>query len=609
MAKSPATCTTKSDTICLAVALLLALASDCNGKAVVHSNATIFHGLQTTVSKTTLWKFLGIRYAEAPTGFQRFQRPRAPTLPATVDATRYGARCPASPLEDDMSEDCLFLNVFSPQLHSNKRLPVFVWIHGGGFVMGSANTVEADVLAAEGGIIVVTLNYRLGPLGFLAMEDQSSALGNYGLWDQRMALMWVKNYIRDFGGDETSVTVGGMSAGAASASMLSLSPTSRDLFKGVVQLSGSALSPWARVSHDYALQAARSLAFNVGCLTSETDDTVQTAAIVGCLRIKTLADLVAASTKIWKDSASALVEYVWVPVTDGEIVVNVTSAQPFQGPLLAGLVNNEGGLLPAYGVRRVSKQFPDVESQLQDRQFYLDHFLPALVRQAYGGASTSQAITLLHCAYADDDYEDADDDDLVKIRELHDVFGDQAFVYPSIEYLNQFSTYQPSYLYYMDHEPDRPQVEVEGIRHADDQAYLMAFMPTASKQAGFPLNVSRKDLELSRDLRALVVNFVVTGDPNKPERPQSWPLWPPYTRADGDYMVMSNSPRIASHVRDDFINLWTEDVPMLLTSHNHTGRWSHCFTSSAGGRSVGVSEVWGLVLFFLLTRLVAFQSI
>ena len=228
-----------------------------NAQHVVHIGRAAIHGLTTTVGDKSVRKYLGIRYAQPPTGLRRFQPPVPAELPVEVDASRYGARCPQLPLTNTaMSEDCLFLNVFAPHPPSGGRLPVFVWLHGGGFITGASDIYQGDVLAAEGRVVVVTLNYRLGALGFLSTGDNSS-LGNYGLWDQRLALQWVQRHIRHFGGDERRVTLAGVSAGAASASIHSLTPLSRDLFRHVVQVSGSAASPWARVSASAALRAAR----------------------------------------------------------------------------------------------------------------------------------------------------------------------------------------------------------------------------------------------------------------------------------------------------------------------------------------------------------------
>ena len=229
------------------------------GPVVVIGRSSV-QGLHATVGQKRVHKYLGIRYGQAPTESKRFQPPAPAELPLHVDGTRYGARCPQPPLQNTgMSEDCLFLNVFTPERPSSDRspaLPVLVWIHGGGFVIGASDIYEGDVLAAEGEVVVVTLNYRLGVLGFLSTGDNSS-LGNYGLWDQRLALKWVHKHIRHFGGNEHRITLAGMSAGAASAAIHSLSPLSRDLFRHVVQMSGAAHSPWARVSTGAAVAAAK----------------------------------------------------------------------------------------------------------------------------------------------------------------------------------------------------------------------------------------------------------------------------------------------------------------------------------------------------------------
>lgn len=233
---------------------LLLIIPPCSNEPLVLMMGAKVKGLETTVSNRTVWKFLGIRYAKSTAGLERFQRPLPADLLAEIDGTRFGARCPTSPFDSGMSEDCLFLNVYTPK--EARKLPVLVFIHGGGFVSGSSNDIDGEVLAAEGDIIVVTFNYRLGVLGFMCTGDNSSR-GNYGLWDQRMALKWVETYIQYFGGDEKSVTLAGMSAGAASAAILSLSPVSRNLFRSVIQMSGSASSPWARVSPAMALETTR----------------------------------------------------------------------------------------------------------------------------------------------------------------------------------------------------------------------------------------------------------------------------------------------------------------------------------------------------------------
>jgi para-nitrobenzyl esterase len=197
--------------------------------------------------------FLGIPYAEPPTGNLRFLAPReADSWSKPREAVAFEHSCIQSAGEaalDDQSEDCLYLNVWAPTRKVRQGLPVFVWFHGGEHAGGSAaeplgkRTVRYDgTKLAEQGVIVVSVNYRLGPLGFFAHEQLAEAdggtLGNQGLWDQQLALRWVSENAASFGGDEDNVTIAGQGSGASDVCLHVVSPASRGLFAHVVQQSG-----------------------------------------------------------------------------------------------------------------------------------------------------------------------------------------------------------------------------------------------------------------------------------------------------------------------------------------------------------------------------------
>ena len=212
--------------------------------------------------------FAGIPYAAPPVGPLRWQPP-APAVPwvGMRDATRPGARCIQDTSTDvdrrPTSEDCLTLNVWTPPPSAEPRA-VLVWIHGGGFFNGSGDIYDARRLSAQGDIIVVTVNYRLGALGFLADPalGRDGAIGNYGLTDQQAALRWVRDNIAEFGGDPQQVTIAGESAGGMSVCDHLVAPGSAGLFRAAIIQSAPCQ---AQYDLPMAEQTSTAYATEVGC--------------------------------------------------------------------------------------------------------------------------------------------------------------------------------------------------------------------------------------------------------------------------------------------------------------------------------------------------------
>jgi para-nitrobenzyl esterase len=233
--------------------------------------------------------FLGLPYAAPPTGNLRWRPPQpAAGWSGVRDATQFGPSCPQAQTNNPflppgpVSEDCLYLNVYTPAGHGGGR-PVLVWIHGGGLVQDGARNYDGTRLAATG-TVVVTVNYRLGALGFLAHPALASrpggAAGNYGLMDQQAALRWVQRNIAQFGGDPNHVTIAGQSAGGLSVLAQMVSPGARGLFQRAIVQSGTfALNQQPLAT---AEAAGETFATAVGCAG-------QTAA---CLRNASVSDLV-----------------------------------------------------------------------------------------------------------------------------------------------------------------------------------------------------------------------------------------------------------------------------------------------------------------------------
>ena len=204
------------------------------------------------------------------------------------------------------SEDCLYLNIYTPARGGSVGLlPVMVWIHGGGYFLGSGSTYNGTRLARQGGVVVVTINYRLGVFGFLSTED-SAMPGNYGLLDQIEALKWVRDNIANFGGDPNSVTIFGESAGSSSVSLLIISPLAKGLFHRAIMESGVSLAPWGHVHPTQRLSpvyGARMIGKENGC------DHVfgQSDSFLRCLRRIDAANLTNAG-----DEVSNIMESAWL---------------------------------------------------------------------------------------------------------------------------------------------------------------------------------------------------------------------------------------------------------------------------------------------------------
>ena len=232
--------------------------------------------------------FLGLPYAAPPTGNLRWRAPQpAAAWTGVRDATTFGPSCPQAPSPfappGQFSEDCLYLNVYTPAARSSfGGRPVLVWIHGGGLEQDGARDYDGTKLAADG-VVVVTINYRLGALGFLAHPALAShgAAGNYGLMDQQAALRWVQRNIARFGGDPGNVTIAGQSAGGLSVLAQMVSPGARGLFQRAIVQSGTFALNQRPLA--VAEAAGETFATAVGCAD-------QSAA---CLRSAPVSDLVA----------------------------------------------------------------------------------------------------------------------------------------------------------------------------------------------------------------------------------------------------------------------------------------------------------------------------
>jgi carboxylesterase type B len=220
---------------------------EANDEITVTIKPKQFNGLKKTIDGNEIDYFLGIPYAEPPIGKLRFKRPKPIKYEKPINATEWPNVCQQNSdlnlfTTHNMSEDCLYLNIWTPKIGSQLK-PVMVFIHGGALVGGSSSIdlYNGEVLASRGDVVVVTFNYRVQALGFL-YTGSDDAPGNVGLWDQALALQWVRDNIANFGGDPEQVTIFGESAGSWSVGLHILSPITRNLFKYAIMMSAGPLS-------------------------------------------------------------------------------------------------------------------------------------------------------------------------------------------------------------------------------------------------------------------------------------------------------------------------------------------------------------------------------
>ena len=346
-----------------ALAALLAVVSACGPGAVAAPQGDVVrtrHGLLRGIVAGDHRTFSGIPYAEPPVDELRWRKPAPPSQWDGIrDATHVGNACAQTGPDGKLtgSEDCLYLNVNAPTDMSVRR-PVMVWVHGGGFISGTGNDYDTTPLLRQG-VVVVTLNYRLGALGFL-LDGDDPAAGNFGLADQQAALRWVRDNIGAFGGDPQNVTLAGQSAGAFSVCAQLASPQARGLFHKAIIQSGPCADPF--LTPDAARDRATRWAASLGC------------ADIACLRTKPVRDVVAVDQEQVNTPLGRMRDLPWGPVAGTAIMpaqpIDALSAGVARGiPIIDGSTRDELRSFVAEEYDRrgkplTAKQYPQVVGQV-----------------------------------------------------------------------------------------------------------------------------------------------------------------------------------------------------------------------------------------------------
>ncbi len=448
--------------------------------------------------------FKGIPFAAPPVGDLRF-KPPAPVqkwsgikkttafAPACMQNSAANPRLGLPALT--VSEDCLYLNIWTPATSPNEKLPVMVWIYGGGFTAGTTSyDLYNGANLAKKGVIVVSIAYRVGPFGFLTYRGLDAEFahhvsGNYGLMDQIAGLKWVKDNIAAFGGDPNRVTIFGESAGGISVSMLAASPLARGLFEGAISESGGSFGPTlSNVS-----------GANVQPLADAEKKGEAFAKKLGAMSVSDLRKV--SAEEIHKADGGQLGG--WWPVLDGYVITGDQYKLYLRGqyndvPVLIGTNSDEGSLF--------------VFNTTADK-------FKKSVEKDYG--PFAESLLKLYPAT----------NDAVALQSARDLTRDTTFGWSTWAWaqLQAKTGKSKVFMYYFNHKP--PKATSKGASHGSEMAYVFQnFTPG--------LMYTKSDHEISDAMATYWTNFAKTGDPNGKGVPQ----WPQFTGSYPKVMHFNDKP-------------------------------------------------------------------
>ncbi|XP_050433145.1 carboxylesterase 4A [Adelges cooleyi] len=553
--------------------------------------------------------FKGIRYAEPPVGRLRFQRPVFIPLNGKYEATKYGPPCPQ--LSSDNrgivgSEDCLFLNVFTPlKKNCKKNYPVMIWIHGGGLNSGSALQYGVSHLVKKD-VIVVTIQYRLGSLGWIT-NNLKELSGNMALFDMRIAIKWTKEYISFFNGDPERIVLAGQGSGASAATLLSMTDFTKGMLSGVFALSGSPVSPFAVDSKPEITYS--NITKLMGCNQAVGLE------VVKCLQMLSLKDIISADTKFenMKISNEGYLTGLANLLSTGPVVEGKNDGRflPFllldtplnlmkmnripKIPILTGVnkLETKSGILGKYRAQVQEKltQIPD----------YINKVLPNNILKSNSGLFKNGNVNnVLQSLFENNNYLKLVSSSLGNtVKDFEKVVQgttDALFNLPAFFTSHLWSKHSSSYFYSFEyksksfktpgkwflpnilgaHNKDNVKNDVGNTHnsakkdedtgepgHGDELIYLY----DVRSIEGMPIPGSelkdQSDIEMRDNFTSLVAEFIHHGKPRLSKLDDEWPSFTSAKRS--DYVILSENSRIEKKFRFCEMGLWG-GLPDILQS-------------------------------------------
>ncbi|XP_049295416.1 neuroligin-4, X-linked-like isoform X1 [Anopheles funestus] len=574
--------------------------------------------------------FKAVPYATPPIGSLRFEPPKKlPPWKGTKLADTFGSVCPQSfpdisnrtaallsmpkgryqhlkrlqPLLANQSEDCLTLNIYVPGSGSRgleAPYSIFFYIHGEAYDWGSGNPYDGSVLASYGHVIVVTVNFRLGILGFLKTRASLSpgSGGNLGLMDIILALHWVRDNIASFGGDPKRITLVGHDTGAALANLVLISKSGKGLVQRAILLSGSALSPWALIPDPDAVRLEVSQQMACHLVPGRNGRKPSTDDITDCLRDKPIEALMGVRlTSVrfmpsWgpflplEDSLDPefAMEHSGEGFITSELMLGMSTTESYNdfsaSDIQYGLEEDQRNRLLRTYIRNaftfhLNEIFSAVRNEYTDWDKPIQH--PINIRD-----STMEALSDGHTVAP-----------IIKVAYLHARRGAKTYMF---------------HFGYQSKESEYPQ-RLGSVR-GEELPYIFG-LPLVQGGPVFPQNFSRQDMGVNEAVLNFVTNFCKTGDPNEAGHQQAQPLhpdygtakertrfrlitWETYETTTQQYLSISTKPKMRSHYRGHKMALWLNLIPQLhrpgdpdvsMRHHHFREREPHYYAGSVRAES------------------------
>nr|ADN37668.1 acetylcholinesterase [Exorista sorbillans] len=586
-------------------------------RLIVQTTSGPVRGRSVSVQGHEVHVFTGIPYAKPPVEDLRFRKP-VPAEPwhGVLDATRLPATCVQERYEyfpgfsgeeiwnpnTNVSEDCLYINIWAPVKahlrhgrgtngndHAGKAdsehlifsakppqnttngLPVLIWIYGGGFMTGSAtlNIYNADIMAALGNVVVASFQYRVGAFGFLHLSpvmpgNEEEAPGNVGLWDQALALRWLKENARAFGGNPEWMTLFGESAGSSSVNAQLVSPVTRGLVKRGMMQSGTMNAPWSHMTSEKAVEIGKALINDCNCNASLLSENPQ--AVMACMRS---VDAKTISVQQW-NSYSGILSFPSGPTIDGAFLpadpmTMMKTANMTGYDIMIGNVRDEGTYFLLYDF---IDYFDKDEATSLPRDKYLE-----IMNNIFNKATQAEreAIIFQYTSWeGNPGYQNQ--------QEIGRAVGDHFFTCPTNEYAQALAERgaQVHYYYFTHRTSTSLWGEWMGVLHGDEIEYFF----------GQPLNTSLQyrpvERELGKRMLNSVIEFAKTGKPAVEGEE-----WPSFSKEDPVYYVFSTEEKTEKLQRGPLAkrcSFWNDYLPKVRS-------WvgSECENSNSASAAVAIT--------------------